>query len=1747
MRIRLERTLHLLTAVLVFGLLMVLPIKGQVVHASGTYDGLTVTGGTKGTDYDYDSSSGRLTIKTSTALTLSGTPTGSQHIYINKDVNANLTLNNLEIDRYSYGTEKGAGIIIADDSRGDVTITLLNNNIILGRNAPAIQKNGAKSSGVGTLIFKGSGKVTVQATANLGAGEGPAVIGGATGKATANIQFDGGTFDISSYAGAAIGGGYGADGTDITINGGTIKAYLRNGSGKSNPSGLYGAVIGGGYNGNGKNITINGGTVDVNAVLTDSKGNAVAGTTGAAIGGGACDDIYPSTGGKGENIVINGGTITATAGDSAAIGGGVYCYGSNSVEINGGFITTAKSNRAAIGSGNLTPSKVTNNNLEKSIMNKITITGGTVTATGGTSSPGIGVGRAGSVAVYISGGSINAKGGTTQKNKNGSDIGIPYDQLSEGYDSKLVFSENDSEEVVLQKIQLSSKNTVVTPYLIYKNSQEPYDEYGIKDLKTDTQGYLYLYFRKSLEDKIEVGTLGPNECLEDFTISLNKDGSAWADAGEVTLVRDSIKYSSSKIDNQYRFKGKFTKGTYYIYVNGVSTGKQIKLSDTATTNQTINYYTVSWENPAHGTIAGPSTALEGVNYSFTVTPDNGYSVTEVAYTVGGKKTTLNGNGTYTIPGTAITDSITLSATISDGRGTPIDVSKVTWNYDSTNPYYFKNAAYEVKLINLPDGVADVKYGGTTTASVVDTYTATAQLVPKTGYYVPENAVIPDCNWEIKEYTIANVDSILKYNNAAKKDWYNGNVTVTAEGYQIAEGAYTGTFQDKVVFADTGSKNLYFKNKTTGYITTTAKRVEVKIDITAPTGSILLDGATFKSLNQVAGEQPYHLHDANPSASFTRTDDGSGIKSMQYALAAECHTAEEKLKGLDWKDAVVGSSYSWESGKAVYLKLEDNAGNVTYLSTPVIVNDTVPPKKESMEFSGETATSVNYTFTFNEICNYAYILEDSTASADTITAQYIKDNATAKMKGKAIRESSTFDNGLKPNTTYTVYLVLWDDRTDLSKNSNPNTSEVYQASFTTKAATLEGVDKELWIKAGSEATTIEIDLSTMLKSNVDISKLGNISYDAQQQSGEIISNLNRTGSILNISVNSNLAEGLEQKINVTIRVSGYNAIPAVITLKTNSRTPVTLKEGEDGVTVANAVYKENTPHGYSGVIKWMNGYNEIAEKNKTIIQYTGIKKNGEKYESTEAPTDAGDYEVTFEYEDSDYIGKATYYYTIEMAEVPEMDQVEWYVEDDSSQRTYKPTETATVEYDNKPHTVQVKNYPVMVSPKYSNEWENKTAVGQYVAYVDFNVLDAYKYNYKTPSPLTLSWEIKEQQVISKIKPDMSKVQWVSSQAGTAKSPIASGDTLTANGSPYTVEIIGLKSYVQCEYSGDSPTQTNIGSYSTTVTFTVDEQYYEKPEPSSMVLKWKIAEEGQDIPDDELEQPDMSQVGWVYKQDGTAKTPMANGTKLKANGKAYTVELTELPEGVTVTYSGKCSATDAGKYTAIAVFSVDETEYKKPDNMTLNWEIEGNAGGGILDPEPPTVTIPSVGHTETVNNQKYKVTSASATGGTVEYTGPVNKNVTTVSIPNSITIGGKEYKVTSVGKDAFKGCSKLKKVTVPNNVTTIGNGAFQNCKKLTKVTLGSGLIKIGDKAFYNCTALTKITIPKNVTTIGKQAFSGCKKLKTITIKSTVLKKVGAKAIKGINKKATIKCPNKKIVAKYKKLFKSKTGYVKTMKIK
>ena len=93
------------------------------------------------------------------------------------------------------------------------------------------------------------------------------------------------------------------------------------------------------------------------------------------------------------------------------------------------------------------------------------------------------------------------------------------------------------------------------------------------------------------------------------------------------------------------------------------------------------------------------------------------------------------------------------------------------------------------------------------------------------------------------------------------------------------------------------------------------------------------------------------------------------------------------------------------------------------------------------------------------------------------------------------------------------------------------------------------------------------------------------------------------------------------------------------------------------------------------------------------------------------------------------------------------------------------------------------------------------------------------------------------------------------------------------------------------------------------------------------------------------------------------------------------------------------------------------------------------------------------------------------------------------------------LTSIPSLAFRGCSNLWKIIIPNGVTSIGDSAFDSCSSLTSITIPDSVTSIGGLAFYGCSSLTSITIPDGVTSIGGRAFEGCSSLTSITIPDSV----------------------------------------------
>ena len=178
-----------------------------------------------------------------------------------KDQTANVTLSGVNID--VSGEEKAA---VSTTGEGNVSIELDGDSTLKSGSGHA----GLEKNNDGSLTIAGEDK---------------------NDKLTA----------WGGFLGAGIGGGYGGNGSNITISGGEVEAT----------GGDFGAGIGGGQSGSGSGITISGGEV-----------NATGGVNGAGIGGGCYGDGNNITVSGAARLKVQGGVEDSYDGAGAGIGDG---------------------------------------------------------------------------------------------------------------------------------------------------------------------------------------------------------------------------------------------------------------------------------------------------------------------------------------------------------------------------------------------------------------------------------------------------------------------------------------------------------------------------------------------------------------------------------------------------------------------------------------------------------------------------------------------------------------------------------------------------------------------------------------------------------------------------------------------------------------------------------------------------------------------------------------------------------------------------------------------------------------------------------------------------------------------------------------------------------------------------------------------------------------------------------------------------------------------------------------------------------------------------------------------------------------------------------------------------------------------------------------------------------------------------------------------------------------------------------
>lgn len=184
------------------------------------------------------------------------------------------------------------------------------------------------------------------------------------------------------------------------------------------------------------------------------------------------------------------------------------------------------------------------------------------------------------------------------------------------------------------------------------------------------------------------------------------------------------------------------------------------------------------------------------------------------------------------------------------------------------------------------------------------------------------------------------------------DWINTDFVITAkEGCKLSlTDTANGEWVDSLTASDeTGNGKLTFfvKNTETGVISA-AVTENYKIDKTAPTGEIKLNERTaFQKFINTITFGLFFKDDVN--VKLTAEDDASGVKSVLYFKSDRILTDEEVRAITDWTD---NSDFDIEAKDMdkfiIYVRIEDNAGNVTFIGSDGATFDTTAPEIVGVE-------------------------------------------------------------------------------------------------------------------------------------------------------------------------------------------------------------------------------------------------------------------------------------------------------------------------------------------------------------------------------------------------------------------------------------------------------------------------------------------------------------------------------------------------------------------------------------------------------------------------------------------------------------------------------------------------------------------------------------------------------------------------------------------------------------------------------
>ena len=170
------------------------------------------------------------------------------------------------------------------------------------------------------------------------------------------------------------------------------------------------------------------------------------------------------------------------------------------------------------------------------------------------------------------------------------------------------------------------------------------------------------------------------------------------------------------------------------------------------------------------------------------------------------------------------------------------------------------------------------------------------------------------------------------------------------------------------------------------------------------------------------------------------------------------------------------------------------------------------------------------------------------------------------------------------------------------------------------------------------------------------------------------------------------------------------------------------------------------------------------------------------------------------------------------------------------------------------------------------------------------------------------------------------------------------------------------------------------------------------------------------------------------------------------------VTETENGYIVKFSDGSTATisdgkDGDSFLKSIVVGEEDVTFTLADGTVIVIPL---GSGGSSDGGEPSAEDNKIYYTTTDGKKLFPYNSDSTTFGAILISNTYDNGQGVLVFDDTIT---------SIGKNAFRDCTSLASVTIPNGVTSIGGQAFDGCSSLASITIPDSVTSIGNYAFYN----------------------------------------------------------------------------------